>query len=99
MAWWMWTGMTAAHIHPDDYLSLILSEKPAFKPGTHYTYTDAAYYLLSRIITVVTGKNADAFILEHLLNPMGFSHHRLASMPKRVHDWGRQACMHAPVIW
>lgn len=56
----------------NDYLSLILSHKPAYEPGTFYMYTDAAHYLLSRVITHMTGLKADELINDKILVPLSF---------------------------
>ena len=39
----------------DDFLRIVLSARLPLEVGSKYVYSDAAYYLLSRIITVKTG--------------------------------------------
>lgn len=39
----------------DDYLSMVFSRPLAHKPGTFYAYSDAAYYLLSRVVEAIAG--------------------------------------------
>ncbi len=56
----------------DDYLSLVLSHPLEYLPGTHYAYSDAAFYLLARLVEHVSGKTLDAFLYERLLSPMHF---------------------------
>ncbi len=56
----------------DDYLSIVLTHPLAYAPGTHEQYSDAAYYLLSRLISKVTGERADTFINRRLLRPLHF---------------------------
>lgn len=56
----------------DDFLRHIFSATLPFAPGTFRQYSDAAFYILSRIITKVTGQYADRFLLTELLNPIGF---------------------------
>lgn len=56
----------------DDYLSIVLSHPLAYDPGVHEQYSDAAYYLLSRLISKVTGERADTFINRRLLRPLQF---------------------------
>ena len=56
----------------DDYLSIVLTQPLAYAPSTHEQYSDAAYYLLSRLISKVTGERADTFINRRLLRPLHF---------------------------
>lgn len=56
----------------NDYLSLILSQGPAYEPGTYYHYTDVPHYLLSRVITRLTGLKADELISDKILLPLSF---------------------------
>lgn len=56
----------------DDYLSIVLSHKLALKPGEKYVYSDAAFYLLSRLISRVAGKNADELLRERIIRPLRF---------------------------
>ena len=41
----------ASHYPSSDYLSMVVSHPLAYMPGSTYVYSDAAYYLLSRIIS------------------------------------------------
>ena len=56
----------------DDYLSIVLRHPLAHDPGTHEQYSDAAYYLLSRLISKVTGEKADTFLNRRLIRPLCF---------------------------
>ncbi len=56
----------------DDFLKHIFSVSLTHEPGTYRKYTDAAFYILSRIIHSVSGQTADKFLLANLLNPIGF---------------------------
>lgn len=56
----------------DDYLQLVLSRPLPFVPGTHYQYSDAAFYLLSRLVSLSAGENADSLLMRRLFRPMGF---------------------------
>ena len=55
-----------------DYLSLVVQEPLGYPPGTHYAYSDTAYYLLSRIVSIAGGANIDELLRTRVLNPMGF---------------------------
>jgi len=54
----------------DDFLSLALSYPRPYAPGEHYQYTDAAFYLLSRVVDHVSGEKLDSFLWKHLLRHM-----------------------------
>lgn len=56
-----------------DYLSFVLNApiREDFD-GTESTYTDAAYYLLSRIVEKRAGIPTDKFLWEHLFHPLHF---------------------------
>ena len=55
-----------------DLLEFTLQYAPKYEPGTYYCYTDVPHYLLSRVITAVTGKPADDLIREEILEPLKF---------------------------
>ena len=54
-----------------DFLSLILRTKLDYTPGEHYCYSDAAYYLLSRVVTAVSGEGLDNLLMREILLPTG----------------------------
>jgi CubicO group peptidase (beta-lactamase class C family) len=56
----------------DDYLDMIMLAKPAYEPGTQFKYTDVPHYLLSRVITHITGLKADELINKKILVPLSF---------------------------
>ena len=55
-----------------DLLEFVLRCAPEYEPGTYYCYTDVPHYLLSRVISAVTGNPADDLIREEILIPMHF---------------------------
>lgn len=55
-----------------DFLKYVFSLKIDTVPGTEYKYSDAAYYLLGRIIHKASGKTAYEFIKERLAEPLEF---------------------------
>jgi len=55
-----------------DYLSMVFARPLAHRPGEHEQYSDAAYYLLSRLVSVVSGETLDAFLRRRLLIPLSF---------------------------
>lgn len=56
----------------DDFQKIVLLEPLVHTPGTKYVYTDAAYYLLSRIVTKISGQRLDDFLRPMLFKVMGF---------------------------
>ena len=56
----------------DDFLKLALSYPRPYAPGEHYQYTDAAFYLLSRVVDHIAGEKLDSLLWQRLIRPMGF---------------------------
>ena len=47
-----------ASLYPStDYLQMVFKTKLTYDPGTVYQYTDASYYLLSRVVAEISGKD------------------------------------------
>lgn len=55
-----------------DFLKVVFTHPLAFEPGEHDQYSDAAYYLLSRVVSRVTGQKLDEFLLPRLFVPLEF---------------------------
>ena len=55
-----------------DYLSIVFHHPLDYEPGEHYQYSDAAYYLLSRLISCISGEKADVYLNRKLFQPMDF---------------------------
>ena len=66
----------------DDFLKYVLSLKIEHEPGTFYRYSDAAYYLLSRVIAKVSGQTSDQFLKENVFEPLGFRQWAMAKCPQ-----------------
>lgn len=56
----------------DDYLQLVFKRPIRYLPGRHRVYSDAAFYVLSRLVSAVSGEGLDAFLQERLLKSLGF---------------------------
>ena len=56
----------------DDYLGYLFRTKLEYVPGTDDRYSDAAFYLLSRIFSKKTDKKMDEYLLKHLFYPLEF---------------------------
>lgn len=62
------------HSYPtDDYLDMVFHHPIAYLPGQKFQYSDAAFYLLSRLIACVAGEPADVFLNRRLFQPLRFS--------------------------
>ena len=65
-----------------DYLALLLSKPLPDEPGTVYKYNDAGYYLLSRVIERISGKDPAALLRPILMETMGFRELAWSVCPK-----------------
>ena len=53
-----------------DFLEVVFREPLSHEPGAVYQYSDAAYYLASRIVESAAGEPADCFLQRELLTPL-----------------------------
>lgn len=63
-----------------DYLELVL--KADLTGNKDYKYTDGAFYLISRVVSKISGKNLDEFLAEHLFNKTNCREYAFASCPQ-----------------
>ncbi|MBQ8292357.1 MAG: beta-lactamase family protein [Bacilli bacterium] len=62
-----------ASLYPtNDYLQIIFNTKLKYEPGTVYQYTDAAYYLLSRVVSELEGIDLADYLRPILMDKMKF---------------------------
>ena len=66
----------------DDYLSMIFQKPLDYVPGTHHQYSDAAFYLLCRLVDHVSGERMDRLLYRRLFRPMGFGEVAWSRCPK-----------------
>ena len=52
----------------DDFLFIVLDHELTYDPGTIMVYSDAAYYLISRIVTKISGEKLDEFLMDRLFS-------------------------------
>lgn len=64
-----------------DFLKYVFSLEIGHEPGTFYKYSDAAYYLLGRVIAAVTGAPCDVFLKNEIFDPLGFRQWAMAKCP------------------
>ena len=63
-----------------DYLQLTLEAELDGKKS--YKYTDAAYYLISRVVTKISGQTLDVFLAERLFNKTNCREYAFAECPQ-----------------
>ncbi len=47
---------------------------PAGAPGTQWEYSNANYEILGRVVEVVSGQEFQAYVAQHILEPVGMGH-------------------------
>lgn len=57
-------------IFGDDYLKYVMNEKFVYEPAKDFIYTDAAFYLISRIIYELAGMDVEDYLREKLFKPL-----------------------------
>lgn len=65
-----------------DFLDCVFSEPFVTDPCQTYCYTDAAYYLLSRVVAALAGMPLDDFLREELFLPLQFAEVAWTRCPK-----------------
>ena len=64
-----------------DYLQLVLKTNLKYEPGTVYQYTDASYYLLSRVVYELTKKDLSDLLRPVLMELMRFKEYSWSVCP------------------
>ncbi|WP_171832147.1 serine hydrolase [Oceanispirochaeta sp. M1] len=83
-----WKGIREMMEEPD-WVSYILSLPSAAEAGEHFDYSNMASYLLSAVITRVTGQSALVFARENLFTPLGIENVEWPSYQNNVSiGWG-----------
>ncbi len=54
-----------------DFLRIVFSARLPRTPGKHWCYSDAAYYLLSRVVAKKAGEDLYEYLRQRLFNPLG----------------------------
>ncbi len=65
---------------PQEFVKLFADSALLFEPGTRYSYSNSAYFLLGVIIEKLTGKPYERVLQENILDPLnmkntGYDHH------------------------
>ena len=56
-----------------DFLTYVFTHALTDEPGTVYNYTDTAYYLLSRVVSKISGQKMDDFLMDRLFRPLDYA--------------------------
>lgn len=75
-------AIDASTLGTDDYLDYLFKTKLDFAPGERGAYSDAAFYLLSRVVSQKTGEKLDDFLWKRLFYPQGFREMAWSKCPK-----------------
>ena len=65
-----------------DYLAIVLSTPLPFEPGTHFQYTDASFYVVSRMISEVTGMSVLDLLRPVLFDVMKYAEVAWSTCPQ-----------------
>ena len=65
----------------DDYLGRAVSNDLVYPPGEKEVHSDAAFYLLSRVVAVRAGKGLDDFLRDEFFVPMRFAEYAFSRCP------------------
>ena len=66
----------------DDFLKIVLSRPLPYEPGEKWVYSDAAFYLLSRVVSKISGQKLDDFMRPVLFGVLGFQELAWSVCPK-----------------
>ncbi|WP_234882296.1 serine hydrolase domain-containing protein [Bacillus mycoides] len=67
-----------------DISQLFFDEPIVFKPGTHFTYNNAATYMLSKIISITTGSNLDEYLDRRIFKHLDIPKPKWETCPKGI---------------
>lgn len=83
--------MSEMHAREDgDWVRGFLAREVIYEPGTHFLYNSSASYVLSAIISKVTGQTTLDYLRPRLLDPLGIEKATWETCPKgiSVGGWG-----------
>ncbi|WP_410667927.1 serine hydrolase domain-containing protein [Amycolatopsis sp. cmx-4-68] len=58
----------------EKYVATLHDVPQLFPPGEQFSYNNAGYCVLGRLVEVLRGKSYDACLREHLITPLGLTH-------------------------
>ncbi len=79
----------------DDVATGFFAAEVKYKPGTHYVYNNGATYMLSAIITKVTGMPLAEYLKTRFFEPLGFKSYEWEADKAGINfgGWGLKICM------
>lgn len=81
-------GKGSRDIYPQpDFVRFALDGEVQTEPGHHYFYNNKAINIISGIVQKLTGQRLDAYIRQHLFEPLGIQDYRW-EQDKAGHSWG-----------
>jgi CubicO group peptidase (beta-lactamase class C family) len=72
----------AAEWKDRNFLNIVLSQPLPNEPGSKFVYTDATFYLASRIVSEITGEPLNQFMIRELLEPLQFAEYAFSTDPE-----------------
>ncbi len=80
---------------PSDWVKKFLSIEVEYEPGTHFCYNTTATYMLSAIITKLTGMRMTDYLRPRLFNPLGIKDVVWSESPEGIDfgGWGIHVSM------
>lgn len=66
----------------DDFLKYMFLTAPINEPGSEFVYSDAAFYMLSRIFSAKSGEMMDEYLWRELFWPLGFQEAAWSKCPQ-----------------
>lgn len=64
--------------------TLVRQKELNFKPGEMYSYSNSGYFLLSEIISQVSGEKTSAFAKKYIFDPLGIKNTHFHDDPNRI---------------
>jgi len=70
---------------PRELVDILCNQKDLnFRPGEMYSYSNSGYFLLSEIISRLSGMKTSAFAQKHIFGPLGMTHTHFHDDPNRI---------------
>jgi len=70
---------------PHELVEILCSQKELnFRPGEMYSYSNSGYFLLSEIISRLSGMKTSAFAKKHIFDPLGMTNTHFHDNPNRI---------------
>ncbi|MER7798590.1 serine hydrolase domain-containing protein [Microbacterium sp. NPDC096154] len=58
----------------EKYVASLADTPQLFTPGTRFSYNNAGYVVLGRLVEVLRGKSYEQALVDHLIQPLGLTH-------------------------